>query len=567
MVVTPFRPRAITCAVVIAAATARAQQSTPEIVLPLKHTPHATTPAISAADLMTRLYIFADDSMLGRAPSTLGERRATAYLERELRRLGLRPAGENGGYVQAVPLVHRVVSARSALSVDGVHLVLWTDFAARERPDFAPGPAYQPFAATLVVFGGPYGDTTRWISAEAAAGKAVLLTRRAGDPLVLSERFASAAAVIFDDFETWLQSGVAPWRQPRAFLSPESGRHLDRAALRIHVTQAVAQRLFGGARPETLRPGAQGRTLSGLVAFDDSPAPARNVVALLPGLDPHRRGEYVALTAHHDHLGYNHGPVDSDSLHAFRTELERRVPGAADGAPVLPELLATIRVNVDSLRHLRPARSDSIYNGAEDDGSGSVALLEIAEALAAPKARPARSVLFVWHAAEELGLLGASWYTDHPTVPRDSIVAAINVDGFGRWTASHYRGGRGPRTEVIGARRLSTELGDLVERVNDATRHPLLLDYTSDAPGHPDQMYCRSDHYMYARYGIPSVFVTDPGYPDYHMVSEEPQYIDYSGFAYATQFVHDLVLRVANAVRRPAVDRPRPADPNAACVQ
>jgi hypothetical protein len=562
------RPTAFALALTIAGAvpTARAQPGR-SAELPREHAPRPTTAAITAADLMTRLYIFADDSMLGRLPGTLGERRATMYLERELRRLGLTPAGEDRGYFQVVPLVSRVVSARSALSVDDTPLELWTDAAVRERQDFPPGPAQQPFAGITVVYGGPYADTTKWISGEAAAGKAVLLTRKAGDRVVLAEHFGRAAAVIFDDLETYPPSAVAAWRQPSVFLRPDSAAGAP-AAVRIHVTHAVASRLFGGARLDTLLPGANGRMLRGQLTFDDSAVTARNVVAVLPGRDPSHRSEYVALTAHHDHLGYNHEPVDSDSLHAFRTELEQRMPGAADGAPVSPEQLAAIRVNVDSLRRLRPARRDSIYNGAEDDGSGSMALLEIAEALVAPGVtRPARSVLFVWHTAEELGLVGSGWYTDHPTVPRDSIVAAINVDGFGRWTPKDYQGGRGPRTHVIGARRLSTQLGDIVESVNRASRHPLLLDYTLDAPNHPDQMYCRSDHYMYARYSIPSVFVTDPLYPDYHIVSEEPQYIDYAGFAHGTRFVHDLVLRLANAARRPLVNGMRPSNPHATCVQ
>ena len=113
------------------------------------------------------------------------------------------------------------------------------------------------------------------------------------------------------------------------------------------------------------------------------------------------------------------------------------------------EQLAQIAHLRDSLRTLHPARRDSINNGADDDGSGSMALLEIAEAMVKGD-RPKRSVLFVWHAAEEDGLLGSRYFSDHPTVPRDSIVAEINTDMLGRGRASDHEGG-GPSYRVIGS--------------------------------------------------------------------------------------------------------------------
>src|SRR5204863_6539498 len=168
--------------------------------------------------------------------------------------------------------------------------------------------------------------------------------------------------------------------------------------------------------------------------------------------------------------------------------------------------LSRIRAVLDSLRHVNRPRLDSIYNGADDDGSGSVAELEIAESLASAP-RPRRSILFVWHTGEEAGLLGSSWFTDHPTVPRDSIVAQLNMDMVGRGAASDETGRTkdgapllgGPRyLQLVGSRRLSTELGDLVEAVNRAGRHGLAFDYAIDADGHPSNIYCRSDHYEYA---------------------------------------------------------------------
>src|SRR5690606_3346657 len=163
----------------------------------------------------------------------------------------------------------------------------------------------------------------------------------------------------------------------------------------------------------------------------------------------------------------------------------------------------SIVVNMDSLRKLRPARRDSINNGADDDGSGSMAVLEIAEALAKLPAKPKRSILFVWHTGEEAGLLGAKYFTDNPTVPRDSIIAQVNMDMIGRGRAEDTPEGGPDMLMVVGANRISKDLGTTVEAVNKDKKHNLRFDYTWDAPDHPQRIYGRSDHAMYARHGIP----------------------------------------------------------------
>ena len=231
---------------------------------------------------------------------------------------------------------------------------------------------------------------------------------------------------------------------------------------------------------------------------------------------------------------------------------------------------------LDSLRAVVPARADSINNGADDDGSGSMGVLEIAEAFATAKQRPKRSLLFVWHMGEEEGMLGSRWYTDHTTVPRDSIVAQLNVDMIGRGASDDITGeakdgslihGRDSGyVQLIGSRRLSTALGDLVEDVNTKTKANLQLDYSLDADGHPQNIYCRSDHYMYARYGIPITYFSLGYHTDYHQVTDEPQYIDYGHMARVAGFVHDVAAAVANRSSRLVVDKPKP-DPLAPCRQ
>src|SRR5262249_28715052 len=153
----------------------------------------------------------------------------------------------------------------------------------------------------------------------------------------------------------------------------------------------------------------------------------------------------------------------------------------------------------------RQARPDSINNGADDDGSGSMAVLEVAENIAGMATKPKRSILFVWHTGEEAGLLGSKYFTEHPTVPRDSIVAQVNIDMIGRGPAGDIPGGSDTYLGVVGAKRLSTELGQIVESQNQKEPKPLGLDYRYDAcetwPGYQN-IYERSDHYMYARYNI-----------------------------------------------------------------
>jgi Zn-dependent M28 family amino/carboxypeptidase len=175
-------------------------------------------------------------------------------------------------------------------------------------------------------------------------------------------------------------------------------------------------------------------------------------------------------------------------------------------------------------------------------------------------------LLFVWHTGEESGLQGSRWFTDHPTVPRDSIVSQINVDMIARGGPQDEPKGGPGYLQVIGSRRLSTELGDLLETVNREGRHGMVFDYTYDADGHPDNFYCRSDHYSYARYGIPIAFLSTGGHRDYHQVTDEPEYLDYVQFARVTRFLADLADRLANLDHRIVVDKPKP-DPEAPCHQ
>jgi Peptidase family M28 len=332
----------------------------------------------------------------------------------------------------------------------------------------------------------------------------------------------------------------------------------------IFLPTASVPKVFG--KPlEQLRPGETGPTLAGEVAYAPRRLDATNVVAVLEGSDPALRGQYVALGAHNDAIGVVTPAVDHDSIRAYNSVIR---PRGANDTPATPtaEQAGRIKAMLDSMRALRPARIDSIVNGADDDGSGSMGLLEVAEALARGPERPKRSLLFVWHTGEESGLQGSRWFTDHPTVPRDSIVSQINMDMISRGGPSDEKTRDPAYIQVIGSRRLSTELGDLAETANREGGHGFQFDYSYDADGHPDNFYCRSDHYMYARYGIPVTFFSTGGHRDYHQVTDEIEYQDFDKFARVVRFVADLSTRVANLDHAPVVDKPKP-DPQAPCKQ
>jgi len=553
--------------------------------LPLKHDPRPTTAAITAADLMTRLYVYADDSMLGREAGTIGNVKATDYISAELRRLGLEPAGDAGTYFQAIPMAPRGLdSAATSLAIVAggaapASLALWGDYAPILSGPLGSFATVRSFDGVPVVYGGRLGDPTAAITPAQAAGKLVVLAPPA------------AGSAGGPAWQFWTRGGMERWRgaagvavatldiSPPGLIgflrTPQTGLHErgDTAAATpagLLVTSAVAARLLGVPSLEKApKPGAAtGRTLRGAVRFASapSPTPARNVVAILRGNDPALRNQYVAIGAHSDHIGTARRAVDHDSLRAHNSVM--RPQGADDpgGVPPSAEQAARIRTILDSLRALRPTpRPDSVANGADDDGSGSMAVLEMAEAMAAAQ-KPRRSVLFVWHTAEEKGLYGARHFTESPTVPRDSIVAQLNIDMIGRGSATDLPNGGPGYLQLIGTRRLSTELGDLVEAVNTRSKAGFTFDYQYDADGHPANYYCRSDHYEYARFGIPVAFFSTGGHRDYHMLTDEPQYIDYPHLARVTTLIHDIALEVANLDHRPVVDKPKP-DPYGSCQQ
>jgi hypothetical protein len=544
-----------------------AQQRAP---LPIKFPAKPTAGAITSADLMSRLYIFADDSMMGRPAGTVYHDKGTDYIARELARLGLKPAGDNGTYFQQIPLIQRALAEGAKLTVDGRDFVVWRDFLPRDQ-----GPTARAVQNATAVYGGVLGDSASAISPQLAAGKVVVFSVPRGwqsNRLGLTQRYLGAVAIVVASLDSIPVASQKALAEPTTrFDGSEPLPQIPPVPSFFYATRALAESMLG-APMQSLTSGASGKTLVGGYAFVERPSPgARNVIAILPGSDPALRGEYVAIGAHSDHIGFSAPnsditlPVDHDSLYAFYHVV--RPDGADDGVkPATPQDWPKVRSMLDSLRKVHTARADSIYNGADDDGSGSMTVLEVAEAFATAKDGPRRSILFVWHVAEEEGMLGSGYFTDHPTVPRDSIVGQINIDMVGRGPGAAAPGGGTGDLQLIGSRRLSTELGDIVDAEGKKLSPAIKFDYRYDANGHPGQYYCRSDHYMYARYGIPVVFMSTGGHPEYHQVTDEPQYIDYDGMARIAQLVYNTATHVANLDHRLVVDKPKP-DPHGSCVQ
>jgi hypothetical protein len=504
--------------------------------------------------------------MQGRRSGTQGNVKGTDWIAAEAKRIGLEPAGEDGGWFQTVPLLRRGLDTATALTVQGQTFKAWNDMIPRDQ-----GPDARSVDGVRAIYAGTWDGPL--ITPEQAAGRLVVVTFPPvkGVPAgtvnraQTTQRFSTAAGIVVATLDAIGPAERLDLEDTGAKLS--GGTHAaPPTPTFLYGTTRFAEALVGGPLAG-MQPGTEGRTVFGTVRFANTPAeyPARNVVAILRGSDPSLRGQMVAVGAHNDHEGIFPETLDHDSLRAFNRVMRPEGANTTPGTPTA-EQAARIRTILDSLRRERKPRADSVLNGADDDGSGSVAVLEVAEQLAKGPARPKRSVLFVWHTAEEMGLLGSDWFTRHPTVPRDSIVAQLNVDMIGRGTATDRPGGGPAYLQMIGSRRLSTELGDLIDRVNAEGKHGFRFDYQYDADGHPDNYYCRSDHYMYARFGIPIAFFTTGSHLDYHQLTDEPQYIDYDKMARVASLIGDVALQVVDLDHRLVVDKPKP-DPEGVCKQ
>lgn len=241
--------------------------------------------------------------------------------------------------------------------------------------------------------------------------------------------------------------------------------------------------------------------------FNDRFGDTENVIAFIKGRDYDTKSrEYVVISAHYDHVGTD-----------------------AQG---------------------------NVYNGADDDGSGTVAILEIAEAFkkaAENGYRPKRSIVFLHFTGEEKGLLGSKFYSENPVFPLEETVTNLNIDMVGRIDAAHKNAPN--YVYLIGSNMLSTELHQLSEAANEEFVH-LNLDYKFNSKTDPNRFYYRSDHYNFAKHGIPVIFYFNGVHEDYHQKTDEPDKIEYDLLAKRARLIFYTAWKVANADHAPIVDKP-----------
>ena len=278
----------------------------------------------------------------------------------------------------------------------------------------------------------------------------------------------------------------------------------------------------------------------------------RNVVGVIPGTDPRLRDTYVMFGAHYDHIGYQQtlGAGGARGAGGAGGAGAAGAGGAGAGGAPQPAAGGCVGQSRDT-----PKPGDIINNGADDDGSGTVSIMAIAKAFATgPK--PKRSLLFVWHAGEEAGLLGSRYMADYPEVPLDKVAAQLNIDMVGRNRCDDPK--ESNTVYVVGSDRISTELHNMNEESNGSLEKPMKLDYEMNDPADPESIYTRSDHYSYASKGIPIIFYTTGLHRDYHYLTDEVSKIEFPKMAHIAQLVYSTGMKIANMDHFPVRDNQGP---------
>jgi len=504
--------------------------------------------AITASQMMSYLTFIASDEMEGRDTPSRGLDLTAKFLAMNLGRWGFKPAGDNNSFFQRIDLRRdRADSGQTKVEYLGRTLTSGTDYLPAGGSGTVTGQivfagtgwfvkskeidAYKsinPTGKIAVIFGTP-NTPPRGVS-RADYGKQ-------GEEFMNPNDYARSKGVVgliyVPDFQY-----LANWQRNRSRIMERGLTVVDKFQApgssplpSIVISPEVANSLFAGEMQSAaaIFNAAQGstlpdpfvmntqKTITMSVTNNSEIVPTQNVVAVWEGSDPVLKTEYVALGAHYDHVGR--------------------------GCP--------------------PAGEDTICNGADDDGSGTTALLSMAEALAKAPTRPKRSILFVWHAGEEKGLWGSRYFTEYPTVPISQIVTQLNIDMIGR---SKKEGDTNPRNReltgpdgvyVIGSTMMSTELGELVNTVNKSFLN-LTYDTKYDDPNDPNRFFSRSDHYSYARKGIPIIFFFDGVHEDYHRPGDTAEKIDYVKMEKITRTIYMTLWEVANRPTRVKVDKPLP---------
>lgn len=504
--------------------------------------------AITAEQLSNYLYFVASDAMGGRDTPSIGLDITAEFLKMNLSRWGFKPGGDNGTFFQKIELtVESIDSVNNILQVDGRNFDLNADFFRLSG---------NGSANALMVFAG-HGWVVKSKNIDAykdvdVRGRIVVLTSGSGfpnatltsppagvteadltgtkgtdwsDPMTYAAANGAAGVILIGSPE--VQSG---WSRVRQFFSRgnmyptrlrESAPDASAKLPVVLVSGAVANAIFAGASAgkDSPTPFTIDKPVAMTTMARKETKWTQNVVAVWEGRDPVLKNEMVAIGAHYDHVGTN-----------------PNAPG-----------------------------EDKIWNGADDDGSGTVAVLSIAEALAKARLRPRRSVLFVWHAGEEKGLWGAEYFNKFPTVDIKKVIAQLNIDMIGR---SKKTGDTNPRNAnltgpnaiyVIGSEMMSSSLGAVTKATNDRFLK-MTYDYKYDDPKDPERFFFRSDHFHYAVNGIPIVFWFDGVHEDYHRPTDHADKIDYAKMEKVTRTIFLTLWELTDLRERPKVDKQLPPE-------
>ena len=467
---------------------------------------------IREAEIKADLFALAGDETRGREGGTLDELTASAWIAERARAAGLAPAGDNGTYFQFFPLERFRVSASSSVTLagkalrmgtevvtdaavlanlDAATLLLGADVLAGDGGKLAGLDLNDRAVVVRYVPAPPAADTAAAPAAGPRGTNALRTWARGLQKQLAGSSPAALVVLVPDQAKDQWERVAFPFTRGTYALDPDGTaeqRTPTRGAPLLYVREsALAAPVAADAR------------LAASIFTDSFTYPSVNVVAKVAGRDPKLRDEYVLFSAHQDHDGVRY-PVDGDN----------------------------------------------IWNGADDNATTSVALLAIGRAMVARPAR--RSALFIWHGAEERGLMGSRWYVKHPTVPLKSIVAVLNGDMIGR---------NDPTTAaLLGAvppHRNSPEFVQMAEAAN-ASVSKFTIDSSWDDPNHREGWYYRSDHLPYARAGIPALFFTTLLHADYHTPFDNPDRIDIVKLTKMTRWMYATGRLAAEADTPPAVD-------------
>ena len=500
--------------------------------------------AITAKQLRDYLTFIASDELEGRDTPSRGLDIAAMYIAQHLASWGIKPAGDNGTYFQKVPLsLDKVVAQDTRLSLGGQ--------SYEYGKDFLTSITSASIDNAQVVFAG-YGWVIKSKNINSFQGidvkdKIVVVANGmpkgvtfndlkgppGGDwmsPAFYAQTNGAKAVISFPTFGNMINWESSRWNQSdKGSVSFGPQQPLIKIPT-ITASPRLISALFYGERATATAIFNKTQTLEEHTAFDLKPEKrisvnvaarteaihTQNVIGVLEGSDPVLKNEYVAIGAHYDHVGMN---------------------------PFAPG-------------------PDKIWNGADDDGSGTVAVLSMAEAFAKGTVRPKRSILFIWHAGEEKGLWGSEYFADNPTVPISSIITQLNIDMIGRYQnpgdETHPQNKDLPKPGevfLIGSKLMSTELGEVSEATNKAFLN-LSFNYKYDDPKDPEQFFYRSDHYNYARKGIPIIFYMDGSHADYHQPSDSIEKINFEQMEKVAKTIMATGWALANSPTRPKVDKP-----------